>query len=227
MKLSRYTIVSLLCALAVPAAIVGLEFFVHGIIGQAQQTFDIFAIAITTILSPMAAAFFGHAARRQIRKNGNLNEGGYRLATLGLALGYFELSAIVLLFLSAPPHSDRRALYEASAVGSLLTVNRAERAYSEAHPKEGYTKGLQDLVGSDSQSGKDWFVDETLARGVKSHYKFTYTPNSSKQNSAFDRYKVFADPTDQDMRHFFTDETGVIRYTNEKSPANESSKELK
>jgi hypothetical protein len=223
---NRNSIASLVCALAGPPAILGLEYLLHAIVNDIPESVDALVIVAAFVLCPLAAAFLGHAARLQIRKNGGADSvRGYTLAGVGLTLGYLELACWTLLFIGLfPRHSNQIAVDESAAVGALRTINDAEYAYSEAHPKSAYTKRLQDLNGD---SGQVWFIDHALASGVKSDYKFTYVPHLSKQDGVVDEYQVFADPIDSPdaMRHFFTDQTGVIRYTRN-TPANESSNEL-
>ena len=54
---------------------------------------------------------------------------------------------------------------ENSVVTSLRTLNTAEIAYSQAHPKVGYTCSLSDLQAA-------WGISEDLAAGNKNGYRF-------------------------------------------------------
>jgi hypothetical protein len=74
-----------------------------------------------------------------------------------------------------------------------------------------------------------WAVDPALARGVKTGYRFAYTPHSSKVDGKVDAYEISADavePSNQGKRHFFVNETGVIRVS-ETGPATASSLALR
>ena len=108
----------------------------------------------------------------------------------------------------------------------MRTINLAAHSYAGTHPQERFPGTLKDMAG---KSDKDWSIGEALADGVKSKYRFTYAANSSKENGTRDAYQVFADPVDsanKGMKHFFIDQTGIIRYSSG-GPANESSAELK
>jgi hypothetical protein len=223
---NRLAIASLLFAVIPPAVILFLALLQPNNAWDLPEPLVVTGIIAVVILCPLAAAFCGHAARRQIQGDNPGKGRGHVLAAIGLALGYLELACVALFLVATPIHTNRAGHYEASAVGSLRTINLAEHAYAEAHPTGGYTKALQDLAWKEGQPERDWSINQTLASGVKSHYKFIYIANPSKQSGVLDLYKVFADPTDHDMRHFFTDQTGIIRYSRG-GPANESSAELK
>jgi len=183
-------------------------------------------LVVACAFSPLAAAFFGHAARRHIRKDIENKSRGYVLAGVGVGLAYFEIVSLVVILFSGVHHPPRIAMYEAATVGSMRTINLAAHSYAGAHPQEGFPRTLKDMA---RDSDKDWSIDEALASGVKSKYRFTYVAKRSKENGTMDAYQVFADPVDsvnKDMRHFFTDQTEIIRYSRAE-PANESSEELK
>jgi hypothetical protein len=178
-------------------------------------------------LSPLAAAFFGHAARRQISKSGPDGARGYRIATVGLTTGYLEIALVGLVLLGSRPHHNRILADESSAVGCLRTLHSAASSYASTHPQEGFPKALKDLSTSDSQREPDWLIDQALASGVRFHYRFTYVPRSTRVDGINDGYQIYADPTGSqkaDSRHFFVDQTGVIRVriavsANSSSPA--------
>lgn len=187
-------------------------------------------LIVVCALSPLVAAFFGHAARRQIRKDGQARAKGYGLAAATLTVGYLEIVFVAFVLLSSGHHPSHVLSSEASAVGSMRTLNVAARAYANAHPRNGFPKGLKDLSWNNRQPETDWSIDEVLASGVKASYRFMYVAKSSKVNGKIDAYQIFADPVDsrnKDMRHSFTDQTGVIRSTVDGNAANESSPELK
>ena len=220
---------SLLFALVLPTVSL-LLFLLHSELDFLPEAVAIAAVPTVLFFCPLAAAFCGHATRRQMLKAGQGKGPGYVLAGVGIGLGYLELAFVALLFVATPHHPNHIAVYEASAVGSLVTINRAELAFSKAHPSQGYTKQLQDLALSEGHPEQEWSIDQLLASGSKSRYRFTYFPSSSKQDGILDRYQVHADPENSPrsvMRHLFTDQTGVIRFANGDGPANQSSAELK
>ncbi len=103
---------------------------------------------------------------------------------------------------------SKMAANEASAVGSLRTINTASVAFSTTYGM--YETNLSNLAtGSTVSSATADLVDSVLASGVKSGYTFSYTVGSS--NLA---YTITAAPTvpgTTGQRYFYTDQSGVIR----------------
>ncbi len=73
---------------------------------------------------------------------------------------------------------SKMAANEASAVGSLRTINTASVSYASTYGI-GYPTALTDLSPSSlpSSTAAD-LVDAVLATGIKSGYAFSYTPGS-------------------------------------------------
>lgn len=97
---------------------------------------------------------------------------------------------------------SRDAAQEASAISSLRTLVTAQITYSST-AGNGQFGVLTDLESSG-------YIDETLASGTKEGYDFTLTNN----NTDFEITAIPTGPNAGQMRHFFTDETGVIRFEN-------------
>jgi len=103
---------------------------------------------------------------------------------------------------------------QASAVGSLRTIVTSEISYMSSYGQ--YSGGLGVLGGAapcTSSSTTACLIDPVLSGGNKSGYTFTYAPIvAGGVNSGF---TVNADATTQgttgDM-HYFTDNSGVIRF---------------
>ena len=97
---------------------------------------------------------------------------------------------------------------EASAVGSLRTINTASVSYSTTYGN--YPPSLASLGPSSSPSSTTAdLIDAALVTGTKSGYKFTYTSPSPYQ-----QYSITASPITPGVtgqRYFFTDQSGVIR----------------
>jgi hypothetical protein len=122
---------------------------------------------------------------------------------------------ILFVFAIAVPNllRSRSAANEASAVGSLRTLNTAAITYHEKYGH--YPASLENFgppqSGEPSESAAD-LIDSILASGRKSGYSFLY-----RRTPSFDRregYSVDADPVDpgkSGARHFSTDQSGVIR----------------
>jgi type IV pilus assembly protein PilA len=103
---------------------------------------------------------------------------------------------------------------QASAVGSLRTITTSEIQYQSNYGQ--YSGGLAVLGGAApcvSSSATACLIDPVLSAGSKSGYTFTYNPIvAGGVNSGF---TIAADATTQgttgDM-HYFTDNSGVIRF---------------
>lgn len=111
-----------------------------------------------------------------------------------------------------------RAHYEASAVGSLRTINVAQVEYARTHPDRGFASSLAELgPGSD-----DPLIDSVLASGKKSSYVFILTAAPPDSHGRIVRYGITARPQHygKNIKHnFFTDESGVLRFTTENRAA--------
>jgi len=116
---------------------------------------------------------------------------------------------------------SRMAANEASAVGSLRTINTAEVTYSTAYPVVGFaTLGqLGGTVGAcatptGATSAGACLIDNVLsATAVKSGYNFTITNLTGAP--VIVTYTATALPTvigQSGQRGFCTDQSGVIRY---------------
>jgi type IV pilus assembly protein PilA len=103
---------------------------------------------------------------------------------------------------------SKMAANEASAVGSLRTINTASVAFSTTYGN--YPAALSNLAtGSSVSSTSADLIDSVLASGTKSGYIFTYGPASG-----FQQYSLTAAPSNPNVtgqRYFYTDQSGVIR----------------
>ena len=119
---------------------------------------------------------------------------------------------------------SRIAANEASAVGSLRTVNTSEITYATTFPSVGFSPSLTALgSGGTSACGSATpsstaacLIDEVLANAnaatsPKSGYYFTYAVGTGTPSTS---YTLLSDPASAQSgtRHFFTDQSGVIRY---------------
>ena len=112
---------------------------------------------------------------------------------------------------------SRIAANEASAVGSMRTINTAETTYNSTYPTVGYSADLASLAGNSCgspTSTQACLIDQTLAAATgastpKSGYFFTYNTSSSLG------YTLTGAPSAQGssgVKQFWTDGTAVIRY---------------
>jgi len=189
-----------------------------------------FILGIFFCFCPAAllAVTYGHRARKQLRKDPSQRGAG--LAITGLILGYVGIAVTLLAIVIALPdalaHRGARInAHESSAVGSLRTINTAEAIYSTEHSKIGFTSSLQELAGKScaGQYATNCVVDGELADGTKSEYRFTYAAKTAV--TPVRHYTLHADPLGNTRRHFFTDETGIIRVETD-HPASASSPPL-
>ena len=142
------------------------------------------------------AVIFGHLALYDIRRSrGRL--AGKGLAIAGIILGYVGM-ALLVGFIGLTIYEARLAQKrianrvqvqsENSVVTSLRTLNTAEIAYSQAHPKVGYTCSLSDLQAA-------WGISEDLAAGNKNGYRFKLQGCAAeKVDGPIVKYQLLADP---------------------------------
>jgi type IV pilus assembly protein PilA len=116
----------------------------------------------------------------------------------------------------------RMAANESSAVGSVRTINTAEISYFTTYGL-GFTP-LANLGGAaatctgaaGATSTAACLVDATLAAGTKSGYNITTTGGVGTASAPTVAYTVTAVPVtpgQSGQRQFFSDQSGVIRYT--------------
>ncbi|PYU67895.1 MAG: pili assembly chaperone [Acidobacteria bacterium] len=102
------------------------------------------------------------------------------------------------------------AANQASAVGSLRSLNTACIAYSTSYGT--FPAALTNLgpVGSGNESSTSAdLIDSVLSAGTKSGYTFVYSPSSLNQSYSITASPVTAATTGQNM--YYTDQSGVIR----------------
>lgn len=111
---------------------------------------------------------------------------------------------------------------EAASVQNVRTITTAEVIYSTTYGI-GFSPDLPTLGGSGatiSQTNAE-LIDQVLGTGQKNGYTYTYTVVTTDPQGNVTSYSVNADPTVQSYtgnRHFFADQTGVIR-VNDSAPA--------
>jgi prepilin-type N-terminal cleavage/methylation domain-containing protein len=122
---------------------------------------------------------------------------------------------------------SRIAANEASAVGSLRTINTAEVTYASTYPDKGFAPALG-ILGPGSTAGNQTstaanavLLDAVLGcstaaasggKCTKSGYSFYITATGAAPVST---YAANGDPITPDQtgkRYFYTDASGVIRY---------------
>lgn len=132
---------------------------------------------------------------------------------LAMPVGFTILVFIAMVMI---PHLTVSAVAhnEASSVGSLRTINKAQDEHAKLHPDRGFAASLAELVPTPGDS----LFDSALASGVRSGYVFTLTAGAPDSNGRISRFTATARPRRyrrDGFRSFFIDETGIIRYTTE------------
>ncbi len=199
----------------------------------------------------IAAIILGHMSLSEIRKSAG-RIGGQGIAITGLVLGYLGIVIIPFILIVAAiaiPNllRARQAANEASAVGSLRSINTAAMVYATTF-ENGFPSSLEALGGTttaDTTCNHAALLGAPLASGRKTGYIFTYTPQypggatapvispkaAAKGCTAggASGYTVSADPMQRGAkgsRGFFTDQTGVIRFSANGEPATADSPPL-
>jgi len=176
------------------------------------------AYVIFPFVGAIIAIILGHLGLSEIKKSaGRLKGDGMAIA--GLVLGYIQFSLIPFILIIAAiaiPNllKSRMAANEASAVGSLRAITTAEITYSTSCPKIGFASTLRELGPNGSacpQAANQ--IDQLLALGTKSGYRFTPRNSSFTRQAPETGFGWNADPISPSTgsRHFFVDETGIIR----------------
>ncbi|MGA3166594.1 MAG: prepilin-type N-terminal cleavage/methylation domain-containing protein [Terriglobia bacterium] len=114
---------------------------------------------------------------------------------------------------------SRIAANQASAVGSLRTLNTAEITYSSTF-NVGFSSLMTYLAppvaGSNPTSTAAGLIDSVLAGGSKSGYAFAYSAGPPDSTGRTDYYSFTATPISDSTgtNYYFTDQSGVIRQNN-------------
>lgn len=104
---------------------------------------------------------------------------------------------------------------EAGAVSNMRTIATASVVYNTTYGV-GFAPSLPALGGDPSapSAAQAGLIDSVLSSGVKNGYIFSYTVTASDANGNAQAYSVTADPITPGTtgdRHFYTDQTAVIR----------------
>jgi prepilin-type N-terminal cleavage/methylation domain-containing protein len=111
---------------------------------------------------------------------------------------------------------SRIAANQASAVGSLRTLNTAEVTYSSTF-NVGFSADMPSLAspaaGGNPTSTAAGLIDSVLAAGAKSGYSFVYSPGPSDSTGRINTYSFTGVPitSSTGTNFYYTDQSGVIR----------------
>ena len=112
---------------------------------------------------------------------------------------------------------SRMAANEASAVGSIRTINTSAVTYSSTYPQDGFPASLAALGGAapcTATSAAACLLDQVLAGGTKSGYTFVWSGGTPDASGNIQSYAITAAPITPNttgQRYFYTDQSGVIR----------------
>jgi len=148
-----------------------------------------------------------------------------KLAGFSLIELLIVVAVILVIAAIAIPNllRSRMAANEASAVASVRSINTSQVVYQSSY-NIGFATKLTDLGDgglaancappTPPTTASSCLIDSTLASGSKSGFNFTYTPVPI--GAVISTYSVNADPISggSGQRHFFSDETLVIRVNN-------------
>ena len=142
--------------------------------------------------------------------NRKRNQKGFSLIELLVVV-----SIILIVAAIAIPNllQARVAANEASAVGSLRTINTAEISYIDNFPTVGFAPALANLGGANcaapDQNGA-CFIDNLLSSGTKSGYTFS---SNGVGTAPVSEYVAVGSPiSGNGNRSFCSTEDGVIHY---------------
>lgn len=109
---------------------------------------------------------------------------------------------------------SRMAANESSAVGSERTLNTAEVTYAASCPNVGFSASIVELNTGAVCAGGTGIIDNVLSTGIKSGYTFSYAVTATSGiNTTYTTAAVPLNVGVTGQRGFFSNQTGVIRYS--------------
>jgi hypothetical protein len=186
-------------------------------------------LPLAVLVCPPLGLFLAVLGLRHEKRRSSVSHRPPRRAPAALAIsrGCIEV-VLLLLFFAQHDRVSPIAVNESSAVGSLRTLALSATSYAKAHPEVGFPPDLRSFVVPQGNSVSPSQIDEAIAKGQKKGFRFVYSVERDVKSGKFEHYRINADPLTEGTtgwRHFFVDETGVIRWESEK-PASSSSQTL-
>jgi type IV pilus assembly protein PilA len=115
---------------------------------------------------------------------------------------------------------SKMAANEASAVGSIRTINTAEVTYANSYPTVGF--GALAVLGGPAAScagatfaasANACLIDDVLAQGTKSGYNFVATAAGGTPTTTYVSTAIPVTAGTTGQRDFCSDQSGVVRAT--------------
>lgn len=119
--------------------------------------------------------------------------------------------------------ASRQAAQEALAVSVIQKINQCATIYKSKH----HSYPLS-LAGMGPEA--DGCLDGPTAAGKREEYRFSYTPGPADTSGHIATYRVDARPVEYRgrlTRSFISDESGLIRFTDQHRPADANDPPLK
>ena len=116
---------------------------------------------------------------------------------------------------------SRMAANEASAVGSIRTINTSAVTYSSTYPTNGFPLSLVAMGGANpcvAAPANACLLDPVLSAGTKSGYAFTWAGDGNTPSVNYTIVGVPVVLNSSGQRGFYSDQSGVIRYTTTGAP---------
>jgi type IV pilus assembly protein PilA len=112
---------------------------------------------------------------------------------------------------------SRIAANEASAVGSIRSINTSQVTYASTYPDAGFAPALVNLgpiSGTSPTSAAAGLLDGVLGCGTQPCAKSGYKFNLTGGNTTYAVNAAPSTPGQTGQRYFYSDASGVIRYNN-------------
>jgi hypothetical protein len=144
-----------------------------------------------------------------------------RCRSFGLIIVFALIPYLTALAQEARPSPEKMArVDEEVCVSNLRAITGAQSDYWGGDPNRGYARTLKEL----GPAGVG-FLEPVIATGKKDDYQYRLTPEKTAPSQPVKHYTLTARPTKRwtkDQKSFFTDETGVIRFTTENRAASKT-----
>ena len=166
---------------------------------------------IKTFAHNRCEEFMSTETAHPVKENFSMRQEGFSLIELLIVVAIILIIAAIAIpnLLRA-----RIAANEASAVGSVRTVNTAQITYSSTFSTVGYASSLANLAGTSCtppSSTSACLIDSQLGGGSKSGYSFGIANTSGTPISAYNIIAAPIQPNQSGVRYFCSFADAVVR----------------